>query len=122
MLLHVVDVSDEQGVMQRNMEAGEGGVKDIGAGGKPTMIVLNKVDLMAEDEMERLKGEIEMGIELYVEVFIPYNCGHQTTAIYLQSSVDADEFVKDGMLIQARVPVALCRRLRRYMVGGNPEV
>ncbi|CAN8074365.1 unnamed protein product [Agarophyton chilense] len=147
MLLHVVDGSDEADVMQRKIEAVERVVEEIGAGGKPTVVVLNKTDLVAEPEMERLKGTIEMEGEFEcvtvsaktgegmdemgmvidevlrdtmrsVEVVIPYSRGDLTTAIYVQGSVEAEEFVKDGTLMQARVPVALWNRLGEFIVGG----
>ncbi|KAI0567697.1 GTP-binding protein HflX [Gracilaria domingensis] len=150
MLLHVVDASDEQEVLQRKMEAVERVVEEIGAGGKPTVVVLNKADLVAEDELERLKGVIERGSDLdcvtvsaktgngveemgmvidevlrdtmrSVEVVIPYSRGDLTTAIYVQGSVEAEEFVKEGTLMLARVPVALCNRLRAFMVEGDGD-
>lgn len=145
MLVHVVDGSDDLHVVQSKMEAVERVVEQIGAGGKPTVVVVNKVDVMGEAEVERVKETIEggsmwesvgvsaktgAGLEEFgividevlretmrsVQVVIPYARGDLTTAIYEQGSVLGERHTAEGTWIKARVPAALCGRLAAFAV------
>ncbi|CDF35017.1 GTP-binding proten HflX [Chondrus crispus] len=147
-LVHVVDASLDREVMQWQMTAVDQVLDQIGASGKPTVIVLNKADLVSEEEAGELFREIEercglncvavsaatgKGLEevgvlvdevlreisLSVEAVIPYSRGDLTSAVYSQGSIDAEDFVEEGTHIMARVPPSLCNKLRPYFVTST---
>lgn len=147
-LVHVVDGGLEPEVRGWQMEAVDTVLEQIGASGKPTMVVVNKADLLEEGEVEDILEEIQMqsgcecvavsaasgtGLEevgvvvdevlreilLHVEAVIPYTRGDLTAAIYSQGCVDAEDFVEEGTHIVARVPPDLCNKLRRYFVTST---
>jgi GTP-binding protein HflX len=53
-LIHVVDISHEQ--VEEQMESACGVLRDIGAGGKPTVVAFNKVDLLKDESRIRRYG------------------------------------------------------------------
>ncbi|WP_256757459.1 GTPase HflX [Cohnella sp. WQ 127256] len=54
LLLHVVDTSSP--MRERQMKVVEEVLQQLGAGGKPTLIVYNKIDLSSEDALSLLTG------------------------------------------------------------------
>lgn len=147
-LVHVVDASLEEEVMEWQMTAVDKVLDQIGASGKPTVIVLNKADLLSEERVEETllhvqekrgyecvavsaatgKGLEEVGvlvdevlreILLSVEAVIPYSRGDLTAAVYTQGSVEAEDFVEEGTHIVARVPPGLSNKLQRYFVTST---
>ncbi|PXF45657.1 GTPase HflX [Gracilariopsis chorda] len=61
MLVHVVDGSEDMQVLKSKMEAVERVVEQIGAGGKPTVVAVNKADLVAAEGVAKVKEAIEGG-------------------------------------------------------------
>lgn len=147
-LVHVVDGSLDKEIMEWQMTAVDKVLDQIGASGKPTVIVVNKADKLSEDQREEIVLEIqerrgfecvavsattgdgleEVGVVvdevlreilISVEAVIPYSRGDLTAAIYTQGSVEAEDFVEDGTHIVARVPPGLCNKLRRYFVTST---
>src|SRR6476660_2265135 len=49
LVLHVVDASAPEQRLQADMHAVDEVLEEIGAGGKPRLLVLNKADLLSED-------------------------------------------------------------------------
>lgn len=146
-LVHVVDGSLDSEVMRWQMEAVDSVLEQIGADGKPTVVVLNKVDLLEEawvsklalqieqetgydciavsaktgqglEEMGVLVDEVLRNILLSVEVVIPYSRGDLTAAVYTQGSVEGEDFVENGTHIVAKVPPTLRNKLKKYLVRG----
>lgn len=149
-LVHVVDGSLDEEVRGWQMQAVDGVLEKIGASGKPTMVVVNKADLLAPGEIDNtiqeitdrtgydcvavsaftgqgledvgvLVDEVLRDILLGVEAVIPYTRGDLTAAIYYQGCVDAEDFIEDGTHIVARVPPDLCNKLRKYFVTSSIE-
>lgn len=147
-LIHVVDASLNKEVMEWQMTAVDKVLDQIGASGKPTVIVLNKADLLSPEEVEETLRDIQQergyecvavsaatrtGLEevgvlvddvlreilLSVEVVIPYSRGDLTAAAYTQGSVEAEDFVEEGTHMLARVPPGLCNKLRPYFVTST---
>lgn len=146
-LVHVVDASLDEELMEWQMKAVDNVLEQIGAGGKPTLIVLNKTDLVSDQRVMETVFRIESGNEcdcvpvsaskkiglddvgvlidevlrdilVNVEVVVPYDRGELTAAIYEQGSVDGEDFVEDGTHITAKVPPALSCKLRPFFVRG----
>lgn len=147
-LVHVVDGGLDKEIMEWQMTAVDEVLDQIGASGKPTVIVLNKADLLSEDKREETVLELqertgfecvavsaatgdgleEVGVVvdevlreilISVEAVIPYSRGDLTAAVYTQGSVDAEDFTEDGTHIVARVPPGLSNKLRKYFVTST---
>lgn len=144
-LIHVVDASLNEEVMEWQMQAVDGVLEQIGADGKPTVVVLNKADLLEEariagllsriqhnsgydcvavsaktghglEEMGTLVDDVLRDTLLSVEAVIPYSRGDLTSAVYTQGSVEGEDFVENGTHIVAKVPQTLSNKLRKYFV------
>eukprot|EP00177_Eucheuma_denticulatum_P008550 GFKZ01015562.1.p1 GENE.GFKZ01015562.1~~GFKZ01015562.1.p1 ORF type:complete len:587 (+),score=76.59 GFKZ01015562.1:98-1762(+) len=147
-LVHVVDGSLEMDIMKMQMEAVDAVLEQIGACGKPTVVVLNKADLLEEENAATAVAEVEehcghtsvaasaksgqglaelgvlideslRNIMLRVEVIIPYSRGDLVAAIYSKGSVEAENFVESGTYIVAKVPAELSCLLRKYFVESS---
>src|SRR5690606_27042209 len=55
-LLHVVDAADPS--WESQLQVTQEVLAEIGAGDVPSTIVMNKVDLLSEDELVRLRGQL----------------------------------------------------------------
>lgn len=150
MLLHVVDGSADEQLMIWQMEAVEKVLDQIGAGGKPTVIVINKTDVMSEKRLQETrelvegksewecvavsakmgKGLDDVGVVVdevlrdilqSVEVIIPYSRGDLISAIYEQGCVQGENHVAEGTHISAKVPGGLLGRLTEFCVAPTDK-
>jgi len=139
-LVHVIDVSNP---MWKKQEAAVQKVlREIGAGNKPIVRVLNKIDML-EDGGEELQYEAAIeghsvavssltgeGMEDFVsfvedalveklikiEVVIPFNKGEEINTIHEVGNVEVVDYRPNGTYICGRVPQALANRLEAYSV------
>jgi GTPase len=136
LILHVVDASETEERRIMNMRAVDEVLEEIGAGEKPRLLVLNKADLLSDDErhevelshpdavlvsaladqgLDRLRLQIETAfIETLteVELLIPYNQGGRLHELHeVAGEVDRTDG-PDGVRVHARVPSA---ELHRFM-------
>lgn len=147
-LIHVVDGSVTDEVLMWQMQAVDNVLKDIGAGGKPMMIVVNKVDLLEDERVKEVRqflfnnwdadvvtvsaksgigvDDIGAAVEetlrramLQVDVLIPYSRGDLTSAIYRQGCVLSEQFVEEGTRLCVRVPGSLWSRLQEFIVASG---
>lgn len=150
LLLHVVDGGVDDDLLQWQMEAVRKVVEQIGAGGKPTVVIVNKIDTVDAERTHDVcttvqdewgyeavavcgkdgTGVSEIGVAveealreamLDIEVVIPYERGDLTGLIYRQGCVIAEEFGEDGTRIIGRVPGGMWTRLRPFMVVDQDE-
>lgn len=150
MLLHVVDGSSDEELMKWQMQAVDDILEQIGAGGKPTVVVINKADKMTEKQIRETVERIEANsksecvavsakagtglddvgvvidealrdILLNVEVVIPYDRGDLISAIYTQGCVHGEKYIAEGTHLAARVPAGLYSRLNKFFVNGDEE-
>ncbi len=126
MLLHVVDISSPQYLEQ--MKVTQEVLGEIGAGKKPTMLVFNKADLLAEiflpkiverayidslvvsalraDDMKRLRDAIYGYFErdmMEIELVIPYQDSWLQSQIHEFSKVLEKEFLEQGARFKIRI-------------------
>ena len=150
LLLHVVDASADEMLLNWQMMAVEQLLDEIGAGGKPVVVVLNKTDRLSSEEtaevMERViertgaecvpvsaktgEGLDDVGVVVdealrailaNVEVIVPYDRGDLISAIYSQGSVVGEDYVAEGTKIVAKVPGGLRNRLMPFFVDDDME-
>ncbi|MDQ3620080.1 MAG: GTPase HflX [Actinomycetota bacterium] len=124
MLLHIVDASGDP---ERQIGAVDTVLKEIGVTGKPTLLVFNKIDLLSEVELDKLRGrfpgevfcaagldrEVEgvvAGIEaelsrlkVEVELNIPFDRGDVVARVHDEGDVVEETYSEHGTRVTARI-------------------
>lgn len=148
-LVHVVDATAGAELAVAQMKAVADVLQDIGASGKPGVVVLNKVDavdpkdidevreavIQAADgvnvvdvvartghgvaDLGRLLDDVLRDVFVAVCCVVPYERGELVNMVYEQGSVDFEEFVDTGTKLEACVPRALAKRLEPYREIGE---
>ena len=141
LLLHVVDASLPEEERDVQMHAVDDVLEQIGAGELPRIIVLNKIDLVAADDRERLRNRLPDAIQVSaftregldeleiliaehfagrfepVELLVPHSEGAVLSSLYaLGAPITSREDTADGVRIRARLPEAERDRYRRFAV------
>jgi GTPase len=134
LILHVVDAAAPERRRLADMAAVDAVLEEIGAGGKPRLLVLNKADLLNEEArrevalqhgeavlvsaltgegLEDLRARIETAFEdtlTEVELLIPYADGARLHELH-EVAGDLQRTERgDGVLVQARIPTSELHR------------
>jgi len=134
LVLQVVDAAAPEARRVADLQAVDAVLEEIGAGDKPRLLVLNKADLLDEDErseallrhpegvlvsalsddgIDRLRARVEQAFEdtlAEVELLIPYSDGARLHELYeLAGDLERTER-DDGVLVRAKVPTAEMHR------------
>jgi len=139
LILHVVDGSDAD--PQAQLAAVRAVLAEIGAGGVPELVVINKVDdadqvtvkslqlrergavpvsARTGEGIAALRAAIEDGLperDLQVRVSVPYSRGDLVARAHAAGEVTRAEHGPDGTFLEARVPPELAAELRRFAVA-----
>ena len=146
-LVHVIDVANPS--WEKQERAVRAVLSDMDIGDKPIVRVLNKIDLLDEEEAEMLVYEAAFaddtvavsaltgeGMEDFVEaveeslnalltpieLIIPYNNGQDLSIIHEQGVVETIDYLPEGTYVLGRVPPATANRLQKYsMVETTSE-
>jgi GTPase len=134
LILHVVDAAAPEERLLAAMQAVDEVLEEIGAGGKPRLLVLNKIDLLDEDDrrdtllrhpeavavsalsgegIEGLRERIETAFEdtlAEVELLVPYAEGARLHELHEVAGDLVRTEREDGVLVRARVPIAELHR------------
>jgi GTP-binding protein HflX len=134
LIVHVVDASETEERRMLDMHAVDEVLEEIGAGEKPRLLVLNKADLLSEDErhevtlahpdavlvsalagegLEELREQVETAFAetlTEVELLIPYNQGGRLHELHEVAGELERTDGPDGVLVHARVPSAELHR------------
>ncbi len=134
LILQVVDAAAPEERRAADLAAVESVLEEIGAGDKPRLLVLNKADLLGDEErdeallrhpdavlisalgnegIERLRERIEAAFEdtfAEVDLLVPYSEGARLHELHeLAGDLERTER-DDGVLVHAKVPVAELHR------------
>jgi len=140
LILHVVDASEPRERRQLDMRAVDEVLEEIGAGEKRRLLVLNKADLLGEEEREevglahpgavlvsaakgegldRLRERVEAAFEetlAEVELLVPYAEGARLHELHeVAGSLERTDR-EDGVLVHAKVPRAEMHRFEDLAV------
>jgi GTPase len=128
LIIHVVDASSS--TMQRQIDAVEEVLKDIGADGRPLMMALNKIDVLSHDSTLKLTGTVAAlsmvrisalkgyGIDdlLYcisenlllqfveLDVLIPYNHGELVALFHQYGTIEHESYEESGTHLRGYMP------------------
>jgi GTP-binding protein HflX len=134
LIVQVIDAAADDERRAADLEAADAVLEEIGAGDKPRLLVLNKSDLLDEDErrevllrhpggvlvsaltgegVEELRDRIEEAFAdtlAEVELLVPYSEGTRLHELHEVAGELERVEREDGVLVRAKVPVAELHR------------
>jgi GTP-binding protein HflX len=144
LLLHVVDITHPN-VLEQGRSVEET-LAELGAGDKPVVTALNKIDQLDADtdlaalgahfsnpvaisaekhtHLEDLLARIEHVLFeslIPVEVRLPYKQAQLLSQLHEQGVVEREEHGRDAILVAARVPVRFLETLKPYLLSVQPD-
>jgi GTPase len=142
LLLHVLDASMPETRAEKMRSAVEQTLAEIGAGDRPRLEVLNKVDLLDSAAREELRlrhphavlvsgatgeGLEELGERIErerqhtlraVELLVPYAEGRSLAQLHEMAGEVSRQDTPDGVRVRALVPARLAERFARFAVAS----
>ena len=143
LVLHVVDASAPEDDLLEMMRAVEDTLEEIGAGDRPRVLVLNKVDAIDTQRREELRHRLRDGVQVSaltgeglddlgmtieqafartlepVELLVPYAEGGRLAELHELAGDLHREDTAEGVRVVARLPAAVAERYERYAVDGD---
>jgi GTP-binding protein HflX len=146
LLLHVLDASAPEHDQIAMRRAVEEVLEEIGAGERPRVLVLNKIDLLDQETSEELRlahpdavlvsgtngaglTALEQRIELELrhtlrpmELLVPYSQGGSLAELHDVAGDLRRQDTPEGVLVRALVPARLAERYARFAVANGTTV
>jgi GTPase len=143
LILHIVDGSEPEDERADSITAADAVLDEIGAGSSPRLLVMNKMDLLGEEDrlelrmrhpeaiqvsaetgegLEQLRSAIAAVIEqglTEVELLVPFDAGERLSELHEIAGDLEREDREDGVLVRARLPAALADRFADLSVNGR---
>jgi GTP-binding protein HflX len=143
LLVHVVDASAPEEDQAEMIGAVEEVLTEIGAAERPTVLALNKVDLLDEERRRELTFRYPRGVQVSaatgegleelreaieaqflatlqrMELLLPYGDGGSLSALHDVAGEVEREDTAEGVRVKARVPAGVAARFERFSVNGN---
>jgi GTP-binding protein HflX len=138
LILHLVDITHRN--VQEQVHTVEEVLKDIGAGQKPMLVVLNKIDLLTDPQhaqemaaqypsavaISALRGQGLDGLVLKIEgllaqqmvpvrVRVPYTANELVVLFHRHGVVTHERAGQTGVIIEGRLPPGLLCRFQPYL-------
>jgi len=146
LILHVVDASVPEAEMDEMLRAVDSVLDEIGAGGSPRLLVLNKADAIDSERREELRFAHPDGIPVSaltgegldvlgerieqafqetlrpVDLLLPFEEGGRLAELHeLAGDLDRVD-TAEGVRVRGRVPAAVAERYARFAVAnGSPN-
>ena len=141
LIVHVADASAPEGELHEMIGAVEEVLAEIGAGERPRLLVLNKVDLLSAQrrrelsfrfpEAVQVSAEVGEGLELLreriegrflaslrpMELLLPYDQGGRLSELHELAGEMEREDTESGVRVRARVPASVVPRFERFATG-----
>jgi GTP-binding protein HflX len=144
LILHVVDASVPEEELSAMLAAVDDVLAEIGAGDRPRLLALNKVDLLEEDDRRALSFRYPRAIQVSaaagtgiddlaeaiearflsslrpMELLVPYGEGGRLSELHDLAGEMEREDTAEGVRVRARVPAGVASRFERFEVNGKP--
>ncbi len=144
LIVHVVDGSEDAEARRRSTEAVDAVLEELGAGDRPRLVALNKIDLLDDDErrdvlvgrsdavgvsattgegLGELRGRVAQIFEETlrpVELLVPYEEGSRLSELHALAGDLEREDGAEGVLVRARIPAALAHRFEEFATPDGP--
>jgi GTP-binding protein HflX len=141
LLAHVLDASVPEEHASGMLRSVEDTLEEIGAGDRPRLLVLNKIDLLDRHQRDELRlrhpdavlvsgvtgeGLEELGERIAqelahklrrVELLVPYSDGGSLAELHELAGEVSREDTPDGVRVRALVPARLAQRFERFAVA-----
>ena len=143
LLLHVVDASVPEAGMHEMLAAVDDVLDEIGAGERPRLLALNKIDLLGEEPRRELSFRLPKAVQVSaatgegleelrdaiearflaslrpMELLLPYEEGGRLSELHELAGELEREDTPEGVLIRARVPAVAAERFERFSLNGD---
>jgi GTP-binding protein HflX len=143
LIVHVADASVAEGELHEMLAAVDDVLDEIGAGDRPRLLVMNKVDLLDEERRRELtfrfpkavqvsgaEGEgleaLRQAVEAHflssllpMELLVPYSEGGLLSELHELAGELEREDTPAGVLVKARVPAVAVQRFERFALNGR---
>jgi GTPase len=143
LILHVVDGSEPEEERADSITAADAVLGEIGADASPRLLVMNKIDLLDDEDRRELalrhpeavlvsaetgEGLEELGSRIAasiaqrlteVELLVPFDAGERLSELHEIAGDLEREDREDGVLVRARLPAALADRFADLSVNGR---
>ena len=143
LIVHVVDASAPEEDTHQMMAAVDDVLDEIGAGDRPRLLALNKVDLLDDERRRQLSFRLPDAVQVSgataeglddlrdaiearflatlrpMELLVPYEDGGSLSELHDLAGELEREDTPEGVRISARVPVAAARRFERFERNGD---
>jgi GTP-binding protein HflX len=143
LILHVVDASQPEDEMSAMLSAVDDVLGEIGAGDRPRLLALNKVDLLSDDDRRALSFRYPRAIQVSaatglgieelsdaiearflstlrpMELLVPYGEGGRLSELHDLAGEMEREDTPEGVRVRARVPAGVVERFERFEVNGK---
>lgn len=142
LLLHVVDITHKNAWEQSTAVAEV--LNDLGAGHKPVVVALNKVDKIVDPQqlydwqlrfpksvaisaaqktglgvlLDRVEEVLQRSM-ISVKVNLPYRAAELTAVFHEQGSIEWEEYSQEGTIIKGFLPNRLLDAFKEYLVGES---
>jgi GTP-binding protein HflX len=145
LIVHVADASVAEGELHEMLAAVDEVLAETGAGERPRLLALNKVDLLGGERrrelsfrfpraaqvsgatgegLDELRGAIESHFQRSLrpmELLVPYSEGGSLSELHELAGELQREDTPAGVIVRARVPAAAAPRFERFAVNGQPR-
>jgi GTP-binding protein HflX len=143
LILHVVDASAPEEEMAAMLGAVDEVLAEIGAGDRPRLLALNKVDLLSEEERRALSFRHPRAVQVSaaagegleeladaiegrflsslrpMDLLVPYGEGGRLSELHDLAGEMEREDTAEGVRVRARVPAGVASRFERFEVNGK---
>ncbi len=137
-LIHVIDVSNNE--YDTHISVVNKILSELGAGAKPTIAVLNKIDLLEKkdipnsiesctktvpisakdkigiDELVSVIEDVVPGRKREVDIKLPYSEAKLVSLLHENQVVISEEYEQDGIMIRALIDATCYEKMRGYIV------
>jgi GTP-binding protein HflX len=142
LVVHVADASVPEEDLHEMLAAVDDVLEETGAGERPRLLALNKIDLLDEDRRRELSFRFPGAVQVSgatgegldrlgdaiearflatlrpMELLVPYEEGGSLSELHDLAGELEREDTADGVLVRARVPAAVARRFERFALDG----
>jgi GTPase len=143
LIVHIADASVPEDELHEMLAAVDDVLAEIGAGERPRLLALNKVDVLDEERRRELSFRFPQAVQVSavtgeglaelseavearflaslrpMELLLPYDEGTSLSELHELAGELEREDTAEGVWIRARVPAAVAPRFERFEPDGN---
>ena len=142
LVVHVADASVPEEALHEMLAAVDEVLEETGAGERPRLLALNKIDLLDDERRRELSFRFPQAVQVSgasgegldelrhaiegrfvaglrpMELLVPYEEGGSLSELHELAGELEREDTAEGVRVRARVPAAVVQRFERFTVNG----